>query len=489
MEKTDPATRTRIASLVSACILLLAPAARGEESVRDLKVDHSIISAELANSAVLLRERALIDNLSVDILESLTTEVGPRRIGTDGDRRAIAWARAKFKELGFDRVWIEEVDLDHGWIRGEARAEIVSPYPHNIVLTALGYSVGTNGDLVGDLVEFATFEDLEAVPEGDSLDGKIAFISYSMNDYVPEPGASRMAAYGEGTKARGRGHVTAAKRGAEAIVIRSVGTDNHRYAHTGSGNGYVDGVRKIPAAAMSPPDAVLLQNMLKRGKPVTMKMNLTSEITGPTKGANIIGEITGRQDPGHYLVLGAHVDSWDEGTGALDDGAGVASMMAAAAFIGQMEQRPKRSIRVLLFAGEEIGFYGVNAYMEKHKNELHEHLLGAEVDSGGGRIHTLISGVGEQSLPVVREMYKLIAPLGIAWSDANDSKGSSDMSVLGRAGMPALSFMQNSNNYMKYHHTPNDTLDKIIPEDMRYLTAGYTTMFYLPSEMEIDFRK
>ena len=489
MEKTDPATRTRIASLVSACILLLAPAARGEESVRDLKVDHSIISAELANSAVLLRERALIDNLSVDILESLTTEVGPRRIGTDGDRRAIAWARAKFKELGFDRVWIEEVDLDHGWIRGEARAEIVSPYPHNIVLTALGYSVGTNGDLVGDLVEFATFEDLEAVPEGDSLDGKIAFISYSMNDYVPEPGASRMAAYGEGTKARGRGHVTAAKRGAEAIVIRSVGTDNHRYAHTGSGNGYVDGVRKIPAAAMSPPDAVLLQNMLKRGKPVTMKMNLTSEITGPTKGANIIGEITGRQDPGHYLVLGAHVDSWDEGTGALDDGAGVASMMAAAAFIGQMEQRLKRSIRVLLFAGEEIGFYGVNAYMEKHKNELHEHLLGAEVDSGGGRIHTLISGVGEQSLPVVREMYKLIAPLGIAWSDANDSKGSSDMSVLGRAGMPALSFMQNSNNYMKYHHTPNDTLDKIIPEDMRYLTAGYTTMFYLPSEMEIDFRK
>ena len=489
MEKTDQATRTKIASLLSACILLLAPAARGEESVRDLKVDHSIISAELANSAVLLRERALIDNLSVDILESLTTEVGPRRMGTDGDRRAIAWAQAKFKEFGFDRVWIEEVDLDHGWFRGEARAEIVSPYPHNIVLTALGYSVGTNGDLVGDLVEFATFEDLEAVPEGDSLDGKIAFISYSMNDYVPEPGASRMAAYGEGTKARGRGHVTAAKRGAEAIVIRSVGTDNHRYAHTGSGNGYVDGVRKIPAAAMSPPDAVLLQNMLKRGKPVTMKMNLTSEITGPAKGANIIGEITGRQDPGHYLVLGAHVDSWDEGTGALDDGAGVASMMAAAAFIGQMEQRPKRSIRVLLFAGEEIGFFGVNAYMEKHKNELHEHLLGAEVDSGGGRIHTLISGVGEQSLPVVREMYKLIAPLGIAWSDANDSKGSSDMSVLGRAGMPALSFMQNSNNYMKYHHTPNDTFDKIIPEDMRYLTAGYTTMFYLAAEMEIDFRE
>ncbi len=479
--------KTKIVLVVGS--LLIAVALFGEESVGDLKVDPSIIPAELANAAVLLRERALIDNLSVDIVESLTTEVGPRRMGTEGDRRVIAWSQAKFRELGFDRVWTEEVALERGWIRGEATAEIVSPYPHNIVMTALGYSVGTEGDLVGEIVEFETFADLEAVPEGDSLEGKIAFVSYSMNDYVLKPGDGRMSAYGEGGKARGRGHVTAAKRGAAAIVIRSVGIDNNRYAHTGSGYGYVDGVKKIPAAAISPPDAVLIQNMLKRGGPVTVKMNFTSEITGPTKGANIIGEITGREDPGHYLVLGAHVDSWDEGTGALDDGAGVGSMMAAAAFIGQMETRPRRSVRVLLFAGEEIGFYGVNAYHEAHKDDLHEHLLGAEVDSGGGRVHTLISGVGEESLPYVREMYKLVAPLGIDWSDANDSKGSSDMSVLGRAGMPALSFMQNSNDYMKYHHTPNDTFDKIIPEDMRYLTAAYATMFFLAAEMDLDFRK
>lgn len=475
--------------LAVAASLLLAATVLGEESASDRKVDHSIIPAELANAAVLLRERALIDNISVDIVESLTTEVGPRRMGTEGDRRVIAWSQAKFEELGFDRVWIEEVDLDRGWVRGDATAEIVSPYPHDIVLTALGYSVGTDGDLVGELVEFKSFAELEAVPEGDSLEGKIAFVSYSVNDFVPEAGVSRMAAYSEGTKARGRGHVTAAKRGAAAIVIRSVGTDNNRYAHTGSGYGYAEGVRRIPAAAVSPPDAVLMQNMLKRGGPVTMKMNLTSEITGPTQGANIIGEITGRQGSDHYLVLGAHVDSWDEGTGALDDGAGVASMMAAAALIGQMEQRPRRSIRVLLFAGEEIGFYGVNAYKEKHLDDLHEHLLGAEVDSGGGRVHTLISGVGEESLPIVREMAKLVAPLGIVWSDANDARGSSDMSVLGRAGMPALNFMQNSNDYMKYHHTPNDTFDKIIPEDMRYLTAAYATMFYLAAEMDIDFRK
>lgn len=455
----------------------------------DVNVNHDIIPVELADNAVLLRESALLNNLSVEIVESLTTEVGPRRVGTDGDKRAIAWAKAKFEELGFDRVWTEEVPVEHGWIRGEASAEIVSPYPHNIVMTALGYSVGTNGDLVGEIVEFADFDDLEALPEGDSLKGKIAFVSYSMADYVPQSDEPRMAGYGKGTRARGRGHVSAAKRGAEAIIIRSVGTDNNRYAHTGSGYGYVEGVKKIPAAAISPPDAVLIQNMLQRGEPVIIKMNMSSEITGPVKGANVIGEITGRSDPDNYLVLGAHLDSWDEGTGAIDDGAGVASMMAAAALIGQMEQRPKRSIRVLLFAAEEIGLVGARAYYEQHQGELDKHILGAEVDGGGGRAHTLISGVGEESVPLVREMYKLIAPLGIAWSDANDATGASDMSVLGKAGMPALNFMQNSNDYFMYHHTPNDTFDKIIPEDMRHLTAAYATVFYLAAEMDVDFRK
>ena len=220
-----------------------------------------------------------------------------------------------------------------------------------------------------------------------------------------------------------------------------------------------------------------------------LKINMTSEITGPAKSANIIGEITGREGGDGYLVLGAHIDSWDEGTGAIDDGAGVGSMMAAAALIGQMEQRPRRSIRVLLFAGEEIGFYGVRSYYERHQNDMHEHILGAEVDGGGGRIHTLTSGVGEKSLAIVHEMYKLIAPLGIVWSNANDARGASDMSVLSRAGMPALNFSQNSNDYFDYHHTPNDTFDKIVPEDMRYLTAAYATLFYVAAELDVDFRQ
>jgi hypothetical protein len=410
-------------------------------------------------------------------------------MGTEGDKRVIAWSQAKFRELGFDRVWTEPVELDRGWVRGEALAEILEPFPHRIVMTALGYSVGTNGDLVAEVVEFPTYDDLLAVPEGDSLKGKIAFISYSMADYVPPEEGSVSGAYGEGTRARGKGRVEAAKRGAEALVIRSVGIGNNRNGHTGSGYNYEEDVRKIPTAAVSAPDAVLIQNMLRRGKPVRLKMNLTSEIIGPQMSANIIGEITGREDPNRFVLLGAHVDSWDEGTGALDDGAGIGSMMATAAFIGQLDERPRRSVRVILFSGEEIGFYGVYAYMKKHAGNIDNHLLGAEVDTGGGRANTLSSCVGPNSLAVVREMHKLVAPLGIKFNDANTSEAQSDMSEVSKAGMPALHLLQNPNGYFMYHHTPNDTFDKIIPEDLRYLTAAYVTLFYIAAELDVDFRE
>jgi carboxypeptidase Q len=470
-----------------ALIALCSGCSSDKPDVDHNAVDPTVIPPAIAAEAIALRERALQDNLSVDIVESVSTEVGPRRMGTEGDQRVIAWSQEKFKELGFDRVWTESVELDRGWIRGEAKAEVLAPYPHNIVMTALGYSVGTDGDLVGEIVEFPSYDDLLAVPEGDSLKGKIAFVSYSMADYVAPEGSNR-GAYGEGTRARAAGRVEAAKRGAEAFIIRSVGIDNNRNGHTGSGYEYEEGVRKIPTAAMSAPDAILLQNMLRRGNPVTLKMNLTAEIVGPQMSANIIGEITGREDPDRFVLLGAHVDSWDEGTGALDDGAGIGSMMAAAAFIGQMEQRPRRSIRVILFSGEEIGFYGVYAYMKKHGDNIDAHLLGAEVDTGGGRANTLRSGVGDQSLALVREMHKLVEPLGIEFNDENNANAQSDMSELSKAGMPALHLRQNSNDYFKYHHTPNDTFDKIIPEDMRYLTAAYATLFFVAAEMDVDFR-
>ena len=181
-------------------ISLAACTQEAQEAPPDpLEIDHSIIPEDLANQAIQIRESALQDNLSVDIVESLTTEVGARRVGTPGDQRAVAWALAKFEELGFDRAWTEEIVIDHGWIRGEAHAEVIAPYPQDLVITALGYSVGTGGDLVGEIVEFPTFDDLLAVPEGDSLSGKIAFVSFNMASYEPPPGAGRISGYGQAT--------------------------------------------------------------------------------------------------------------------------------------------------------------------------------------------------------------------------------------------------------------------------------------------------
>ena len=171
MDQGTRVNRTITPTILATVVALLTATSFAEISVQQLEVDSSVIPANVANAAILLRERALLDNLSVDIVESLTTEVGPRRMGTEGDKRVIAWSQEKFRQLGFDRVWTEEVDLDRGWTRGEATAAILSPYPHHIVMTALGYSVGTNGDLVGEIVEFESLADLEAVPEGDSLNG------------------------------------------------------------------------------------------------------------------------------------------------------------------------------------------------------------------------------------------------------------------------------------------------------------------------------
>jgi len=486
MHKHTPRSQN-IAAFAVLLTLIVGPV-RSAENSAELTIDPSAIPRNLVATAIALRDRSLQDNLSVEIVESLTTEVGPRRAGTEGDQRTVAWSLAKFKELGFDKVWTEPVPLDYGWIRGEASARIIAPFSHDIVMTALGYSVGTNGDLTGELIEFSSFADLLAVPEGDSLKGKIAFISYSMADYVPAPGEPTWKGYSEGTRARSTGHIEAAKRGAEAIVIRSVGIDNNRNAHTGGGYKYLNDVRKIPAAAISAPDAMLIQNMMLRGKPVILEMNLTSEITGPAMSANIIGEITGREDPESFVIMGAHVDSWDEGTGAIDNGAGVGTVMAAATFIGRLKERPRRSIRVILFGAEEIGLVGAKAYVERHKDDMDRHLLGAEVDTGTGRAAELTSGVGPNSVPLAREMHKLIAPLGVGWSDANNAKGQSDMGLLGRVGMPALNFRQKPRGYFMYHHTPNDTFDKIIPEDLRVLTATYATMFYLAAELDVNFR-
>ncbi|MFT4926314.1 MAG: carboxypeptidase Q [Phenylobacterium sp.] len=430
-----------------------------------------------------LKETALKSTLAYEIDESLTTEVGARKMGTEGDKRAVKWAVAKMNSLGFDKVWTEEV-TDKKWVRGIAEAKVISPYPHKMVAIALGGSIGTGEKgIQAPVIHFKTLADLKAAKPG-SLNGKIAFISNRMTREIDGSG------YGPAVAARGAGAVAAAEKGAIGIVIRSIGTSNGRVAHTGMMR-YKEGVKKIPSATLTNPDADMLVNQFKRNKPVEMYLKLTAERrdNDVIRSANVIGEITGSQFPNEYVVLGSHLDSWDVGTGAIDDGIGVSVTMAAATLIAKLPQRPKRSIRVILFAGEEIGLVGADQYMARNKGIINQHLIGAEWDFANGLIYKMTPGVGPQSLNDVREFAKLIAPLGVALSPQNNAKGSSDIRRLVSAGMPAMNFSADGTDYFDYHHTENDTLDKVDQEALKQNTAVYAMFAYFVAQSGVDFRK
>jgi hypothetical protein len=434
------------------------------------------ISKELLSFTAKLGKKAYGSNLAYDIDESLTTEVGPRRVGTPGDSAGVKWATSKMMAFGFDKVWTEKI-VTPGWDRGEITAKVIAPYPQRMVAIALGSSVSTpKGGITAPVVHFKTMAELKAAPKG-SLKGKIAFISLRMERTIDGSG------YGPGGAPRRQGGKIASDLGALALIIRSVGTDNDRIAHTGGQSS------DIPAAALSNPDADILVNMFKRTNNIKFHLDISAKPTEDVVTYNVIGEITGSEQPDKYVVLGAHLDSWDVGTGAVDDGMGVGITMAAAKHIIDSGKKPKRSIRVLLFGAEEIGLYGVKEYAKIHAADIKNHIIGAEWDSGTGKIYALRPGVGTKALGTIRIMAKLIAPYGVSLHPSNNAKGQSDMSVLGKLGMPAINFSADSTTYFDYHHTENDTMSVIDPEVMRQASAIYTIYAWMAANSGTDFRK
>ncbi|HWS39868.1 MAG TPA: M28 family peptidase [Arenimonas sp.] len=424
-----------------------------------------------------LREQAVQGSNAYSIVESLTTEVGPRMGGSDAYDRATLWAQEKFKTLGFDKVWLQPVTFPV-WQRRSESGRIISPFPQPLILTALGGSVGTQGSLTSEVVGFATLDALKAAPEN-SLKGKIAFVNLKMIR------AKDGSGYGPASTLRRNGAAEAAKKGALAIVIRSVGTDTDRMPHTGMMR-YDETIAKIPAAALSAPDADLLANMLRRGKPVKLELNIDAGFNGSKTEYSVIGEITGRSKPDEVVVIGGHLDSWDLGTGAIDDGAGVAITMAAGALIGKLKEAPQRTIRVIAFANEEQGLLGGTAYAEAMKSHVSKHQIGAESDFGAGRIYALQAGVNKNSWPVIEQIGKILEPLGIAIDKVNGGPGP-DIGAMAAQGMPWAELSQDGTDYFDYHHTANDTLDKIDPKALDQQVAAYAVFAYLAAETDMDF--
>jgi hypothetical protein len=410
-----------------------------------------------------LRDAALHDQYAWNITEGLTTEVGQRLAGTEAEARGREWAVAKLKALGFSNVRVEPFDMPT-WTRGPESVEILAPFPQKLAVAALGNSASTPpAGITGEVVGFDTLAALETAPDA-AVRGKIVFVSHAM------PRTMDGSGYGFFGGPRRQGPSIASSKGAIAIVIRSIGTDYHRNPHTGVMS-FAEGVKPIPAGALPLPDAEQLQRILKRGKPVTMRLTLVSQ-TGRGQSGNVIAEVPGRDPSLPPVLVGGHLDSWDQGTGAIDDAAGVAIATAAARRIMDAG-RPLRTIRVVWFGAEEPGLFGGLDYMRKHAKEPHWAL--AESDFGAGRIWRVTTKLGPQREAEAKTVQAALAPLGIVPGSRDEADGSDIGPMIG-AGAPAIGLSQDGTYYFDVHHTPDDTLDKVDPEALRQNVAAWTAM-------------
>jgi hypothetical protein len=417
-----------------------------------------------------LRDNALVnDHYAWDITEGLTTEVGQRLAATEAEARAREWAVRRLTAIGFANVHVEPFTMPV-WTRGAESAEIVSPFPQKLVVAALGYSGSTGPEgVTGQIAYFPSVDALRVAPESAVRD-KIVFIDHNM---MPAQDGS---GYGQFGAPRRQGPTIASLKGALAIVIRSIGTDHHRNPHTGV-QYFTDGAKPIPAGALTVPDAEQLVRILKRGQPVTMHLTLVSQKAEGGHSGNVIAEVPGRDPKAPILLVGGHLDSWDQGTGAIDDASGVAVVTAAAKHIMDAG-RPARTIRVVWFGAEEPGGFGGEAYAKTHGTE--HYAIAGESDFGADRVWRFSTQLMKTDPALYEELTAALAPLGITKNDEGDADGT-DVGPTIKAGAPWVSLNQDGTRYFDYHHTPDDTLDKIDPVQLRQNVAAWTTMLAILS--------
>ena len=403
------------------------------------------------------------DHYAWDIVEGLTTEVGPRLAGTESEARARAWAVKKLTAMGFSDVRIEPFDMKV-WSRGYESAEIIAPFPQRMAVAALGNSGPTGPDgVTGEIVAFDSVDALNDARD-ELVHGKIVFIDHAM------PANQDGSGYGQFGAPRRQGPTAASKKGALAIVVRSIGTDRHRNPHTGTQE-FKDGARPIPAGALSNPDADQLLRILKRGQPVRMRLVLQNRTVAGQSG-NVIAEVPGRDPSLPPVLVSGHLDSWDQGTGAIDDGAGVAIAAAAAKRIMDAG-RPLRTIRVVWFGAEEPGLFGGEAYRAKYGKQPHYALI--ESDFGADKIWKVDCKLGEARKSEAEAIGRALAPLGIVTGKFDEADGS-DIGPMLEDGHPGVGLSQDGTRYFDLHHTPDDTLDKIDPAQLRQNVAAWTAV-------------
>jgi carboxypeptidase Q len=431
-----------------------------------------------------LQQAALTSDYAYRQVAHLANNIGPRLSGSAQAAKAVDYVASELKALGCE-VQLEKVMVPH-WVRGEETAALVQ-FPgqapgttQKIVLCALGPSVATpaNG-IEAEVIVLKNFDELKSLPR-DKVAGKIVLFNYPFDKQMAAQGRAGEA-YGEAVVYRSDGPSAAARQGAVACLIRSVGGADYRLPHTGHTD-YTSDSPKIPAAAVTAEDADLIADLVRQG-PVKMKLVLTPQTLPDVESANVIGDIQGSEHPEQVIVVSGHLDSWDLGTGAIDDGAGVAVSMEAANLIQKLHFRPKRTIRVIAWMNEENGLAGSKQYEKDHEKESGNHFAAMETDGGAG--HPL--GINIKGKPEVK---KMLAPVAAILQESGAGMLSlvehcgADIEPLEKAGVPAFSPIQDSRFYFNYHHTAADTLDKIVPKQLAENSAVVAVLAYALANME-----
>src|SRR5436190_15637052 len=431
-----------------------------------------------------LQQGALNSEYAYKQVAHLANNIGPRLSGSTQAAKSVAYVASELKAIGCE-VQLERVMVPH-WVRGEEMAALVQ-FPgqaddtvQKIVLCALGASAATPADgITAEVVVAKNFDELKSLSR-DKVAGKIVLFNYSFDKQMAAEGRGGEA-YGEAVVYRSDGPSAAARQGVVACLIRSVGGADYRLPHTGQTN-YADDAPKIPAGALTAEDADLIVDLEKQG-PVKMKLVLTPQTLPNVESANVIGDIKGSEHPEQVVIVSGHLDSWDLGTGAIDDGAGVAVSMEAANLIQKLHLKPKRTIRVIAWMNEENGLAGSKQYAKDHEQDWANHFAAMETDGGAG--HPI--GLNIKAKPEVKAMLKAVSSIlqesGAGMLALTENAGA-DIEPLEKAGVPSFSPIQDSRFYFNYHHTPADTLDKIVPKELAENSAIVAVFAYAMANSE-----
>lgn len=430
----------------------------------------SVIEDEHKENARSLIKSAMESDLAWERLTYMADTFGPRFNGSENLENSLDWIIETMKNDGFDNVWEQPVMVPH-WVRGEESATLISPREQDLPMLSLGGSIATPEDgITASVIVVKSFEELEKVK--DQVEGKIVLFN------------AEFTSYGRTVQYRMNGAVEAAKHGAVASIIRSVTPYSMQTPHTGTMN-YDDEVKKIPHAAITIEDAMMLQRLYDRGEDIRVNLKISAETLPDAESRNVIAEIKGTEYPDEIIVLGGHIDSWDVGQGVMDDGGGSIAAWEAVRLMNELGIKPKRTIRVVLWTNEENGLRGANEYhrwVKEDERSLENHVLAMESDAGVfDPIGFGFSG-SEQAYEILSEIGKTLEP--IESGKVTKGGGGADIGPLMQDGVPGMGLVVDGSRYFWYHHTAADTMDKLDKEDFNECVATMAVFAYAVADID-----